>query len=521
MIHGFISDFYKGGCSMMLQNAFRAKRCAGWTSLFVFLAYGYRALSTAFGGDAALIAMDGQAAYQASLGRFLQPVYWLIRGRLVVPSIVVLFTAAFLTLACLLIANLFDLNGSREIALLSGLLAAHETFAVTAATYLPWMDVYALALLLSVLGASCFLSGSRKAWLSPLFFMLSLGLYQSYLPVAAVLIILVLIRRTLCGARPSRIFQTGLLACASIVAGLLLYALAFKAVLAFVGSSASYDYNGVGSLNAFDFASIPRYLLDTVLTPLRFLFMPGSEAIASHTPSISAFLNLALLLLGLIMLMPRIKQLRAGGRAMLFLLVFLLIPGGNFIQFIWQGTVSGLTIYAYVFFDVAVLLLAVSAFRMQRPLVRFAAIGAQLLLCAVILQNTLLAHQLCVKRDLEFSATMSAFTRILDEAEQVDGYVPGETPVVVVGMLPSSGISMERPGYEALSGFQGARYTYAAAYESANAWYLRMILGEHVHLVEDGVMRALSASPEAQAMPCFPSEGFCQMIDGLLYIRIS
>ena len=506
---------------MMLQNAARARRCAGWTFLFVFLAYGYRALSTGFGGDAALISMTGQAAYQTSLGRFLQPVYWQIRGSLVVPSVVVPFTAVFLALTCLLISNLFDLSGSREIALLSGLLAAHETFAVTAATYLPWMDVYALALLLSALGASCFLSGGRKTWLSPLFFMLSLGLYQSYLPVAAVLIILVLIRRTLCGERPARVFQTGLLACVSLVAGLLLYALAFKAALALAGGNASYDYNGVGSLGFFDFAGIPGYLLDTVLTPIRFLFNPDSNAVASHTPSISAFLNLALLLLGLVMLAARAKALRRRSKLMLLLLVFLLIPGCNFIQFIWQGTVSGLTIYAYVFFDVAVLLLTVPALRMRRPLARFAAIGAQVLLCAVILQNTLLAHQLCVKRDLEWSSTLSAFTRILDEAEQTEGYVPGETPVVIVGMLPSSRISMERPGFESLSGFQGARYTYAAAYESANPWYLRMILGERVRLVEDSVMRALSATPEAQAMPCFPGEGFCQMIDGMLYIRIS
>ena len=206
---------------------------------------------------------------------------------------------------------------------------------------------------------------------------------------------------------------------------------------------------------------------------------------------------------------------------MLLLLVCLLVPGCNFVQFFWQGVISGLTIYAYVFFDVAVLLLASSALKTDAFPARAAARGAQLLLCLVILQNVPLSNQLCVKRDLELSSTLSAFTRILDQAEQTKGYVPGETPVVVVGMLPSSSVSMERPGFESLADHQGVRYTYAAAYEDANAWYLRMILGSRVQLVEDSVMRALSDSPEAQAMPCFPSEGFCQMIDGMLYIRLS
>ena len=481
---------------MFFQNVPRVRRCAFWTVVFSFLAYGYRFFSAGFGGDAALVSLSGQAAYQASLGRFLQPVYWLIRGSLVVPSVVGLFTTVFLFLTCWLIANLFGLNQMRDIALLSGLLVTHETLVVSGATYLPWMDVYALSLFFAVLGAYLLMSGGRRAWLSPVFFFLSLGLYQSYLPCAAALMILAL-------------------------AGLLLYALVFAGVLSLTGSNASFAYNGVGSLGSFDFSSIPRYLADTVLTPIRFLFIPDSGAIPSHASSISPYLNGAMLLLGLILLFIRAKRLRLGGRAMLLLLVCLLVPGCNFVQFIWQGVISGLTIYAYVFFDVAVLLLASSALKTDAFPARAAARGAQLLLCLVILQNVPLSNQLCVKRDLELSSTLSAFTRILDQAEQTKGYVSGETPVVVVGMLPSSSVSMERPGFESLADHQGVRYTYAAAYEDANAWYLRMILGSRVQLVEDSVMRALSDSPEAQAMPCFPSEGFCQMIDGMLYIRLS
>lgn len=506
---------------MVFQNVPRVRRCAFWTVVFSFLAYGYRFFSAGFGGDAALVSLSGQAAYQASLGRFLQPVYWLIRGSLVVPSVVGLFTTVFLFLTCWLIANLFGLNQTRDIALLSGLLVTHETLVVSGATYLPWMDVYALSLFFAVLGAYLLISGGRRAWLSPVFFFLSLGLYQSYLPCAAALMILALARQTLNGKRPGHVFARGCLAYLSILAGLLLYALVLAGVLSLTGNNASFAYNGVGSLGSFDFSSIPRYLADTVLTPIRFLFIPDSGAIPSHASSISPYLNWALLLPGLILLFIRAKRLRLGGRAMLLLLVCLLVPGCNFVQFIWQGVISGLTIYAYVFFDVAVLLLASSALKTDAFPARAAARGAQLLLCLVILQNVPLSNQLCVKRDLELSSTLSAFTRILDQAEQTKGYVPGETPVVVVGMLPSSSVSMERPGFESLADHQGVRYTYAAAYEDANAWYLRMILGSRVQLVEDSVMRALSDSPEAQAMPCFPSEGFCQMIDGMLYIRLS
>lgn len=207
---------------------------------------------------------------------------------------------------------------------------------------------------------------------------------------------------------------------------------------------------------------------------------------------------------------------------MLLLLVCLLVPGCNFVQFIWQGVISGLTIYAYVFFDVAVLLLASSALKTDAFPARAAARGAQLLLCLVILQ-TVPAFQ---------SALRETRSGIILHAVRVHPHsgsgradeglcARAKRPSWSSGMLPSSSVSMERPGFESLADHQGVRYTYAAAYEGANAWYLRMILGSRVQFVEDSVMRALSDSPEAQAMPCFPSEGFCQMIDGMLYIRLS
>ncbi|MFR5785861.1 MAG: hypothetical protein ACLUHE_01140 [Christensenellales bacterium] len=37
---------------------------------FFVLAYGYRFFSAGFGGDAALVSLSGQAAYQASLAAF-------------------------------------------------------------------------------------------------------------------------------------------------------------------------------------------------------------------------------------------------------------------------------------------------------------------------------------------------------------------------------------------------------------------------------------------------------------------
>ena len=506
---------------MSSKHASRYKACALFTLLFSLLAHGCRYFSLCFSGDAMLLSQQGEAVYQATLGRYLQPVYWLVRGEMTVPPVIGLFATAFLALSCMLMASLFHLDKKRDIALLSALLVTHETFAVSNATYLPWTDVYALSLLFSTAGAYAFLRGGRRALLSIPFFLLSLGLYQSYLPVAAVLIILVLIRRTLDGAKPKDTFLTGLAACGCILAGLVLYAAVLRVVMNVLGSSVSYEYNGVGALNYFAYDRIGEYLMQTLLTPIRFLFTSGgADVIPSHTPAISPILNLVLLALCGVMLFSRAKNLPAASKGMLLLLVLLLIPAMNFVQFIAQGLASGLTIYAYVFFDVAALLLAASALNGQSKLCRLAARGAQLLLCAVIAQNTFLSNQLAFKRDVEWSSTLSAMTRVLDRIEQTEGYVPGETPVVLVGILTSSTISMTHPGFEPLDGYQGARYTYAASYETATYWYLKMALGANVNLVDEDTRRALSAQPEVDSLSIFPDAACCRMIDGVLYIRL-
>ena len=103
----------------------------------------------------------------------------------------------------------------------------------------------------------------------------------------------------------------------------------------------------------------------------------------------------------------------------------------------------------------------------------------------------------------------------------MQGYIPGETPVVLIGMLPSSAISMERPGFETLAKAQGMRYTYGTAYETSNYWYLTMALGEPIHLVSHEERLRLSKSELVKSMPSFPQEGFCTMADGMLYIRIN
>lgn len=492
-----------------------------WTALFSLLAHGYRYLSLSFSGDSMLLAQVGEEAYQISLGRFMQPLYWLIRGYITAPFLIGLFATCFLWLSAVVIVHLMKLRKPLHIAFVCGVLTVNETMAVSNATYLPWTDVYALALLLSLLGVYVFMKLRFGFFISPILYCLSLGLYQSYLPAAAAMLILLFLFSALDGEPPAVIWKRGLLSCLSLLLGLLLYALVLRILLSITGGQASQDYNGVGRVGLVPFSEIPALLLGTFLDPLRLLFsLSDTPVMTWHITTVPQLLNILLFSLSALLLVIKGRRLRPGAWLTIAFLLLVLPLGVNFIQFISKGISSGLTIFAYNL----LYLLPIGLLSRMQPLrlpMRLICAGVCTLLCTFFALNIRTSNTMALKRDLEFSATTSAISRLLDQAERIEGYEPGKTPVVLLGMLPTSRIAMERGGFETIARAQGMRYTYGASYETANYWYLQMALGERVNLVPHAERIRLSQHPSAGTLPLFPQEGCCAMIDGYLYIRIS
>lgn len=488
-----------------------------YTVLFSLLAHGYRFLNMSFSGDAAQISQAEEVAYQISIGRYFQPVLWMIRGHITAPLTIGLFATAALAASAVLIVSMLGLTSRLPIMLICGILATNETLGVSYATYLPWVDVYMIAFFFATAGVYVSMR-YRYGWLlSPFFYLVTLALYQSYLQAASTLTIMLLILSLLRGEKVSLIWQTGIKACLSLLAGLLLYAAGLKLVLALLHLSASNDYNGVTRVGSIAFSEIPKLISSTFLYPLQFYTRSADHAF------ISPLLTAALLLLSLPALLVPARRLSLCGKLTLLFLIVMLPLGANFVAFISQGIVHPLMVYA--FFFLYVLCIALLDYdSLQHSASMFSQCTGHLAAAILFLMvgcNILTSNQLYLRRDLEFYSTTSAATRILKHADQIEGYVPGETPVCVLGYLPSSKISFVRPGFESLSNLQGMRYTYAAAYETSTTWYFQMILGYPVNFVSADEQRAYQESGIGNRLTLFPDKGCYQIIDGILFIRIN
>ena len=140
--------------------------------------------------------------------------------------------------------------------------------------------------------------------------------------------------------------------------------------------------------------------------------------------------------------------------------------------------------------------------------------------CAVFLFNSIVfSNQIYLKKDLEFRSTYSTLNRIIGRIEQLDGYVPGETPVAFIGSLENSKLAL-RHEYFSYDG-AGTGSMFAVTYYSTYITYIRNVMNYPIYLVDEGSMTQLSEEPQVQAMPVFPDTASCQIIDGTVIVKLS
>ena len=124
-----------------------------WTVLFAFLAHAFQWFNVSFNHDSLKVfQMDGH--WQANLGRFLIPVYLLVRGKIVATFLIAVLSVAFLTLSVMLVVRLLDIRKTGNIILLCALFSTCQVMTALFSTYIPAADIQMLSLLFSVLAAS-------------------------------------------------------------------------------------------------------------------------------------------------------------------------------------------------------------------------------------------------------------------------------------------------------------------------------------------------------------------------------
>ncbi len=492
------------------------------TLLFSLAAHAYMFFTFAPGHDGleSLIETAEETTWQISLGRFMQPVYWLVRGRMPVPWLVGLLSLLFLAASSYLIVSVLGIERRLSLVLLCGVLSVNLTVTASNATYMPWTDVFMLALLLACLGAWLWERLPHGGALAAVpLFACSMGLYQAYIDVAIGLALLLLIRRIMDGEPFSSLWKRALRYGLSLLAGAVLYYALVKLILTLTGVAMSEGYNGLTNLLKSDLVSLLRLVPDAYSDLSDQLF---SLQLSYNTPAVVLCRSLiGLLGLALWVRCVRIRRIRGLALLSLLLCAALLPLGLNFVYVLSAGETHGLMTYSFVLVY-ALVLLPFEDWTPPRRSVCFCRKAVTLLCAYIIFFNVVFANGAYFMRQLLYESSSQYAFSIVEAMERDPAYEPGVTPVAFIGRIERSYLSREMDEcFDVYQDMVGIYYDTSVTSYYKFASYCELLLGHPINLVlQEATLTEIQYRRATLLMPVFPKEGFCQMQDGVMVVKL-
>ena len=508
----------------------KLKKIALYTLIFMALLHGYRYVSLGFSHDSLAFAWQPDLEWQISLGRYMQPFYWwIIRGRIAAPFIVGVLSYGYMVGSVYGVASLLDLKAKTSLFLLAGLMCGSLAFIALDATYSHTADVYMLALMLNIAAAWLCLRGKRRVpsvLAAVVLLVISTGLYQAYLQVFTALTMVWALLRLL--KTDDRAIPEAVARCAqsflALMLAMALFFVGYYVVMAVTGVEAVSKANSIGGVKVLSGAALVDMVKTTWKMPLRQL-----GRLQGRIAPLARMLTAVVLMTGAAATIftarrSRVSTWQALGMAVL---VLLLPFGMNWICLFCGGVVHDLMMYAYIVPLLAALAANERAWNLALAdegkqigkKTRAAACVLPLAVLTLLFDRGIYANQIYLKKDLEYDATLSVMTRVVDRIEQVEGYIPGETPVEFLGDILRSQLTMTRPAFAHLGSLTGTEENYAITYADTFWMYLEDVMGYPIKRFRE--TKNEEQERVTDDMPCFPDKDSVQMVDGVVFVKLA
>lgn len=461
-----------------------------------------------------IVTMDGN--WEVSLGRFMEPIYILIRGAINAPWLVGLLSLLFLSLSLFIIIELLNIKRVTSIVMLCGLFTTHITITALYATYMPFVDIYMLSFLFACSGIYLLEKYKSGIPFSIVCLAISMGLYQSYISCALTLALFLILKKVLEGITLSQLKKTIFRYGICFIGSAILYLVLTKISLRLCNITLTDGYNGLNSLLKNGYKSIFRLIPNAYVH-----FFSCFWLLNGYNTIIIRFCKILLFGISCAMWITYLKEKNVNPIDKLIIGIFILIlPLGidfTFIMALGWAHILMLLSFGFLFFLIFIPFESIQIKGMKSIVQYYSII---IICCCMIFHNITYANGAYYYKNLIGKKTDFYMVSLINEMDRMPGYVMGETSVVVIGNFDTSYIANEHWGFEKyndLIGMSSSSITYLDSF----ARYCSEVLGHPVNLVfaEDSI-EYFSQLKEVIDMPVFPKEGFCKIINGTMVIKL-
>ncbi len=474
-------------------------------------AYGFLNLTLSHDSLAEFYASGSDIRHRIALGRFMVPIYqFIFHGRITTPWLNGILSLCWLSVSVWLTASIFSVEDKLHIALIAGIYTVNITVTALAATYIHDLDADIFAVMLSVAAVFFWHKGGKMSLLGIPLLAGALGCYQSMLSVAITLVMFSSILALVWGGGFVEVVLKGLKAVGLILAAGLVYLAAVNVVCHLSGVTLSNSYNGLTLLfrSKGGLKQHLALLLTTYYSWYGYFYKSYRALILVRGLHILLAVPCVVVAIRVIFsrTLPLINKL------LIIALAALLPFGMNIACAADGGMVHDLMLYSVNLSYLLVILMMdwyVEADGGAKKLPHLCRTAAFLFLAAILAFDVQTANASYVKKDLERQATLSLMTTVNTDMNNTEGYVPGESEVLFVG-LPDTGVNNFFPNVSRITGL---------GYETTCNYYSEY----YQYILQRPLKRTGKAvdSDFINAMPSFPEKGYIAWYDDVLVVKLS
>lgn len=460
--------------------------------------------------------------YGVASGRWLLPSVLKLDGNLSMPWLIGLLSVLFLSFSACLTTAVLRISRTLPCILTGAIMVSFPT--VTANfTYMFSADAYILSLLLASLGAYLTVKYRFGFIGGAIALTLSLGIYQSYLGVAAVLLVGALILETLDGEKTAKqLLLKGIKYLLTIAAGLALYYIIVKLT---TRTEELVEYMGLSSMGQIPPTKLPQLILRAYESYYDFFIFDYHEHYFKFMSYAFLALGAASLVIGILILKTR--RLKVPQLFMLALLL-ILVPLAAAIIYVTSTDdfVHELMIYGLCFILIAPLVAYEYLHSLSPGGLKSISGGISCwvvlgVLALTVYNHAVLSNQTYLHQQFTYEQTASFSTRLISDIESFEGY-DKSTEVVLMGKVMTDVAPEDYPEPEPpyLTGSLNSR-DFINSYSYGNFLRYFMCLPNEVLATESPLAKELYEDAKYDLIPCYPADGSIFMEDGRIVVKLS
>lgn len=488
-----------------------------YTLIFGILVHGFCFANADFSHDSIFEMKGIDENVLFTRGRFISPIIFRMNS-LALPWFNGIVSLLILGLTFYFIFDLLEIRNEMIKLFVCGWVLVDRALITLISTYIHDIVCYSISALFAVLSVWTFCKTKKLRPLSILFLVLSLGIYQTYVQVAVILFVAYIISNLMRNKDFKRNIIDAFLYVIILAVSMVCYFVIYKVILAtgkYVDTVPTWKNHPTNALVSSWEDCLARLKMVFTCEKNYFMHLSGDNS------KLAMILVCVLVLISIIMFIfvwKRNKlQLKSVG--VITLLVALLPLEAGFIIFLANlshdamcGHFSYICLISACIVQVFLELTEKNNSNKKNIITTVAVISVAIFL----LNNSMFANRVYLKKNLEEKATLSLMTRVIDRVEQLDGYVVGETKVVIIGSVAGSRYSVKNDAfdYSGVAVFNSYSVTYA---ESVKA-YINDYMNYPMNISFD---YDTSYASFIKDMPSFPAKDSVQIIDGIVFVKLS